>query len=153
MQYRTKGFFNFNLVPVLRAAPPAYAGGSDRRHVDQSSVRSDLDFSPSALPPAYAGGSDRRHVDQSSVRSDLDFSPRALPPAYAGGSDLAKRTPLFFAILFCTILFSACTRVSEITDRPVAQAAPTPTPALHPPEKIDVELERTIAEIARAADG
>jgi len=62
----------------------------------------------------------------------------------------------FRLAVFATVVLvcgSACTRISEMTETRPAQPTPSPSPALHPPEKIDAELERTIAEIARAADG
>ena len=59
-----------------------------------------------------------------------------------------------FSILITLAIFAtACTRISEITERAPAQPTPSPTPALHPPEKIDAELERAIAKIAEAAEG
>jgi beta-lactamase class A len=59
-------------------------------------------------------------------------------------------------VLISTFIFSGCTRIS--TD-PAAvssisgSATPTPAPVLHPPEKIDHELEQAIAEIAQSAMG
>src|SRR5580765_5067644 len=84
----------------------------------------------------------------------LDFLTGAAPPADAGGSDPMRRPLCFLTIVVLfSALFSACTRITEMTQTRPAQPTPSPTPVLHPPEKIDADLERAIAGIAQAADG
>ena len=59
-------------------------------------------------------------------------------------------------VLITTFIFSGCSLISTdpaaVSSIP-GSATPTPAPALHPPEKIDHELERAIAEIAQSAMG
>src|SRR6185369_5846538 len=58
-----------------------------------------------------------------------------------------------FLLLTLALMASSCARISEMTETRPTQPTPSPSPVLHPPEKIDAELERTIAGIAQAADG
>lgn len=57
-------------------------------------------------------------------------------------------------VAITTFIISSCSRISD--DPTIAttdSASATPTPVPHPPEKIDHELERAIAEIAQSAMG
>src|SRR5215831_7265065 len=59
---------------------------------------------------------------------------------------------VFVLVISCFVL--ACSRISQ--DPAVISSIPasaTPTPSLHPAEKIDPDLERTIAQIAQNAQG
>src|SRR6185436_13080378 len=56
-------------------------------------------------------------------------------------------------ILSLCFVLTACLQTADMPDNLAAHTAATPTPVAHPPEKIDRELERVIAEIALAAKG
>jgi len=56
-------------------------------------------------------------------------------------------------LVFIVSMSLACLRPPDIAENELPIAGATPTPIPHPPEKIDRELERAIAEIAQAAKG